>query len=213
MASYSASVKRFNPRSPAWGATRYSGPCRCGEGVSIHAPPRGERLMGPFGPNQLKPVSIHAPPRGERRRSNSRSLASTMFQSTLPRVGSDSAKNRLPGLLPVSIHAPPRGERHAKVCSNACRQQFQSTLPRVGSDGLFWERMQSGKVFQSTLPRVGSDLAANSCFSTTIPFQSTLPRVGSDRVHADIVQIGWCFNPRSPAWGATVVLPEAMYEA
>ena len=80
----------FNPRSPARGATGVNSEKFSELQISIHAPPHGERLTDNPYCDLTDGISIHAPPHGERLSPEPIPASAPLFQSTLPRTGSDA---------------------------------------------------------------------------------------------------------------------------
>ena len=171
--------------------------------ISIHAPPHGERLSYEFQFLAGLYISIHAPPHGERHEVTRGSAPTNVFQSTLPRTGSDKlSAYAYDRLKLISIHAPPHGERPFRRASVNRESTFQSTLPRTGSDReRFWssrfrchfnprspargatvrQRWQLPPVHISIHAPPHGERLGRTCFSIQrSAFQSTLPRTGSD---------------------------------
>ena len=145
----------FNPRAPTRGATGKKSRRCCWLLVSIHAPPRGARLVEVFRevrrvlfqstrPHEgransallasIVSVSIHAPPRGARHILFFDWLVFDWFQSTRPHEGRDCVCSGFGWSRCVSIHAPPRGARLRFGCFRLFQDQFQSTRPHEGRD-------------------------------------------------------------------------------
>ena len=165
-------------------------------------------------------------PCGEGRSPSSSSLATSMFQSTLPVWGGTPAPRRLLQAYPVSIH-PPRVGRDGWYCTTASSSsKFQSTLPVWGGTlnptamGLWQLRFNppspcgEGRYriatsigcgwFQSTLPvwgGTGNIVAAHLAFR----FQSTLPVWGGTRDGKNVSIGRLTFQSTLPVWGGTLV--------
>ena len=90
--------------------------------------PRGERLKGVTGAEELYKISIHAPARGATFLSISH-VPRREFQSTLPRGERRLSCQHISASKLISIHAPARGATRDKVVFTPLFV-FQSTLPR-----------------------------------------------------------------------------------
>ena len=193
----------FNPRPPARGATWFrrfprsplcklqSTPPREGGDfvflhdvrcidTSIHAPPRGGRLL-----RNLYDRRYHSDfnPRPPARGATVKIGSSTLSQST-------------------SIHAPPRGGRPRSTFHSLSRGSFNPRPPARGATIAVLPCF-SASGLQSTPPREGGDCHAPYFGFAPPKLQSTPPREGGDARGRNPRASGSSFNPRPPARGAT----------
>ena len=127
------------------------------DGISIHAPHEGERLLCPiaygarahyFNPRSprggatiyrgcmiiMACISIHAPHEGERRYARIASnVPHVRFQSTLPTRGSDTKERERKISWYISIHAPHEGERLSTDIIHHILFHFNPRSPRGGA--------------------------------------------------------------------------------
>ena len=219
----------FNPRSPRGGATgagrEFVGhlagfqstlPTRgsdaqlcqlspCLDGISIHAPHEGERLLNKsllVRPDNFNPrsprggatvffagavraesvISIHAPHEGERHGTRNGEVAFVLFQSTLPTRGSDTMANKNKNVDDrISIHAPHEGERRCLVdMQQSLRMNFNPRSPRGGATGTVANSCSTMHI-SIHAPHEG-ERHCHQCIRLydKHAFQSTLPTRGSD---------------------------------
>ena len=163
----------FQSTLPARGATQPAPANTSPPGISIHAPPHGERLYriaASFLAMDFNPRSPH----GERQQETQGWTLASLFQSTLPA----------------------RGATFGILRCVADLKSFQSTLPARGATagaGIF----QPARIFQSTLPARGAT-ARDAGLDTGIIISIHAPRTGSDDEEKLLLLELLHFNPRSP---------------
>ena len=146
----------FNPRAPTRGATGKKSRRCCWLLVSIHAPPRGARLVEVF-----------------------REVRRVLFQSTRPHEGRDDP--RVLSMGPFSRFNPRAPTRGAtKLLARASRLlEFQSTRPHEGRD--FYECAMAGNVcgFNPRAPTRGATQSLIAGGTTLHSFNPRAPTRGA----------------------------------
>ena len=153
--------------------------------ISIHAPRGGSDAAIEAVREEFGCISIHAPRGGSDRRSISKSISISGFQSTLPVGGATRLKLEYIAYDSISIHAPRGGSDRMRGMCRPKPPNFNPRSPwgeRLASTNL---SISSG-VFQSTLPVGG---ATRSAIAPAEYFVISIhaPRGGSDH---------WLTSPR-----------------
>ena len=177
MAMPPAMASLFQSTHPRGVRRPWSGGCRSGRYVSIHAPAWGATQCFDFFLCCF-PVSIHAPAWGATLVNPSSSMVLTCFNPRT-RVGCDTFMQYPSPKGRVSIHAPAWGATGQQLPGNTSHVKFQSTHPR-GVRRLPLNRPNRISRFQSTHPR---GVRPCGLHDATVP--------GRVSIHA-------------PAWGATL---------
>ena len=217
----------FQSTPPAWGATRRSQTAADATSCFNPRPPRGGRHSPLCGRRRLRDVSIHAPrvggdavistmardtagfnprpPRGGRPRARSRSVTSTMFQSTPPAWGATASAQTCAHSAAVSIHAPAWGATSCSVSPDAARRSVSIHAPAWGATLRPCDAARRvGDRVSIHAPRVGGDSAHRRRSAIDAPVSIHAPRVGGDAAHDGLqTRIGE-FQSTPPAWGATL---------
>ncbi len=167
--------------------------------ISIHAPARGDQLVGQSIP-AFHPISIHAPARGDPTFHRLDRLL--LHFNPRSRGGSDNLWIHVAHLVVISIHAP-RGRHYLAPF------QFQFFEISIHAPARETTQMLSSLIamdqFQSTLPRGERRETILAQSILDIQFQSTLPRGErpNDNPH---INPEYQISIHAPARGATEVI-------
>ena len=181
--------------------------------ISIHAPRKGERLLGTgslkrrnqdFNPRSpqggatalrdifgaVDVISIHAPRKGERRRYAFAPFAIPHISIHAPRKGERRLVAPVAQLARyISIHAPRKGERPGcHFVLYGVREYFNPRSPQGGATESGTSTIDIHTIFQSTLPARGSDGATtNPNLETMISIHA--PRKGERLLLLELMRL------------------------